>query len=138
MLSVIGNSAICMHGPGHHLDPLVWFDPLDNKPHLVNSQNVHSRGARKRMSGSWSSLPSYGGREGDSTHIPPVATEEPVVSCSCSKNKPLLSTSKGSDQSRGLFRDTRRRRVLKKLAVLYQPSRKHIHTQVLQPEERML
>lgn len=138
MLSVIGHSAVCMHGPGHHLDPLVWFDPLANTSHLVNPRNVHSRGARKRMSGSWSSLPSYGGSEGDNTHIPPVATEEPVVSSSCSKNKHLLSTSIGSDQCRGLLRDTRRRRVLKKLAVLYQPSRKHIHTQVLQPEERML
>lgn len=48
MLSAIGKSAICMHGPGHHLETLVWLDPLANKPLLVNPRDVQSRGARIR------------------------------------------------------------------------------------------
>lgn len=97
MLSVIGSLAICMHGPGHHLDPFVWFDPLATN-HTWSIPGMCIPGARKRMRGSWSSLPSYGGSEGDNTQIPPVAAEEPVVSSSCSKNKHLLSTSICSDQ----------------------------------------
>lgn len=65
------------------------------------------------------------------TQITHLATEGSVVSSFCSENKHLLSTAIGNGKCWVLFREIKRKKILKKLAIASQPPLKHINTQVL-------
>ena len=108
MFPVIGYLATCSHGPGHHLNLFVLFDPLaTNHTWLFPGMCIPGGVEENEWFMAISSF--KGGNEADrKTQVTRLVTEGPVVSSFYSKNRHAVSVSACSDQGCVLFGNPKR------------------------------